>query len=510
MNIQKRTAESGDVYAYYIEKLHKYGAYQVIRVNQESKSICYIALDYLGNEPPELMSIESLQPYYRQAFRWNHNIVKELINNSPVPRDYLFIGQCSLKTDDKCNTFAGGWPKGLEYIYEERWKAFDENARAAYKKYCNSGDFVTVKGKMFRKNKIGLTDDLYQCLTEKDSLKDFPCIIFAEVNGYSGKLVKWCRETPLLAKLKLKNAGVELLDLSDTHLDHLELDLSGVKRLVLPESLVSLQIYGNISNELQIDDRLCAERIELRISAKSAHALRFGMNNVKISMLKIDDITELDLQPVAGAFPEVEDIRLDGRPGTLSNLRALGQMHGLKNIYVQDLFGYGSQDLDFLSELPGLRELDFDSIPKEAGVYLKKKWKGKLDICSITHLREEGWMRENLENPLRHWDGSEFVPAAAYKGAVKCYKDTKKSLEAAHDRAEIEMIVRQYTRKFNELNEKYDEFIETEEREDIFAAMQQLYEECILHGKCGETDETNAGITLGEIWNIMDGERDDW
>ena len=49
--------------------------------------------------------------------------------------------------------------------------------KSAYKKYSNSGDFVSIHGRMFRKNTGGLRDDLYQCLTEKDTLEEFPCIM---------------------------------------------------------------------------------------------------------------------------------------------------------------------------------------------------------------------------------------------------------------------------------------------------------------------------------------------
>ena len=61
----------------------------------------------------------------------------------------------------------------------------------------------------------------------------------------------------------------------------------------------------------------------------------------------------------------------------------------------------------------------------EAGLYLKKYWKGKLDRLSVTHLRDDGWLKDNLKNPLRHWDGKEFIPGGAYRSARKCYKDTE-------------------------------------------------------------------------------------
>ena len=82
-------------------------------------------------------------------------------------------------------------------------------------------------------------------------------------------------------------------------------------------------------------------------------------------------------------------------------------------------------------------------------------------------MRDSGWLADNIDNPLRKWDGSGFVPAAAYKRSFKCYKDTKKLLLNAENSEDVIEIVRQYTRNFNELNRKYGQFIETEEREDI-------------------------------------------
>lgn len=220
------------------------------------------------------------------------------------------------------------------------------------------------------------------------------------------------------------------------------------------------------------------------------------------------------MRQAAEQFPEAEYLILCGVPGIVTHMQEAGKLSGLRNLYCKDLFGYDERDMEALEGLRELRELDFDSVPKGAGLYLKKHWKGKLDRLSVTHLRDEGWLRDNLENPLRHWDGNEFIPEAAYRSARKCYKDTKKLLTEAMgraaDRKEIEEIVRRYTQSFNKLNDRYEEFIETEEREDIFMAMQRLYEECILQGEYGQADENAAPVTLSEIWNVMDEERENW
>ena len=481
---KQRKAKPGEVYAFYVELSGKYGACQVLAV--DGKSICYVLLDYLEEVPPEEDILERLKPYHRESFRHHHQVVKTGIENTPVPRDYLYIGRCELKSDPAWDSYSWKWPSGEDYYYEERWKSFDENARLAYKKYINSGDFVSVHGRMFRKNAGGLRDELYQCLTEKDTLEEFPCITYAEVQGYSGRLGRLMSTAPLLRTLRLRKAGVEVLDLGKTCLEDLELDMGGIGKLVLPENTRSLKLYGEIRPDLQIDDSLCGGKVNLELSLRRALPRRYGLSKVQVRRLRLTDIRELDMEQVAEQFPETEYLNMSGSPGTVTRMRAVGKLSGLRHFYGKDLFGYGAEDMEALESLRELRELDLDSIPKGVGLYLKKRWRGKLERLSVAHLREDSWLRDNLENPLRHWDGSEFIPGAAYRSAVKCYKDTRKRLSEAADRGE------------------------TEEREDIFAAMQKLYEECILHGECGQADERAAPFTLSQIWDIMDEVREGW
>ena len=503
-----RVAKPGEVYAFYIEILGKYGACQILAV--DGKMVCYVLLDYLEASLPDADILECLKPYHRESFRHHHQIEKTWIENAPVPWDYRYIGQCGLKCDPIKGHYSWKWPSGEDYYYEERWRAFDENAKAAYKKYINSGDFVFVHGHSFRKNAGGLRDDLYQCLTEKDTLDDFPCITYAEVQGYSEKLEKLLCTAPLLRTLRLKKAGVEVLDIGKTCLDNLELDMGGIRRLVLPGDTRSLKLYGEIHPDLQIEDSLCSGKIDLEISMKKASPQRYGLQKIQIRSLRLTDIMELDMEQIVRQFPETEYLNLSGSPGSIIHMRAVGELHRLRNFYCKDLFGYSAEDMEALEGLHELRELYFDSVPREAGLYLKKYWKGKLDRLNVAHLRDDGWLKDNLENPLRHWDGNEFIPGAAYRSVRKCYKDTKKRLLETTDRAGIEEAVRRYTQHFNKLNDRYEEFIETEEREDIFMAMQRLYEECILHGECGQADEKAAPMTLSEVWDVMDEVRENW
>ena len=103
------------------------------------------------------------------------------------------------------------------------------------------------------------------------------------------------------------------------------------------------------------------------------------MERLNVRVLGLSDVTGLPMEQVSSRFPEVESLRITGKPGMVIHMEAVGRLSGLRNLYCKDLFGYCAADLEALECIFELRELDFDSIPKEAGLYLKKYWKGRLD-----------------------------------------------------------------------------------------------------------------------------------
>lgn len=493
---QPRKAKAGDIYAYYIKKLNKYCLYQILNVDRNS--ICYTYLDYLEDDPPTADMLQNIHAYYLDRKNKKRRTEKSLIANTPVPHDYLYIGKTELKAAPKCEVYTGMWPSGEYYLQIEKWKDIDPETEKVYLKYKDSGEKVIINGVTYNKNKYRMCDDLYHAIIESRNAGDFPCITDADVSGYSDVLADF----PLLRRLHLKAPDCRSIDLGKTHIDYLEIDVSGVSSLILPPTMEYLKIYGKISDDFSIDDSLCSNSLCLTVVMNNTQIRRYGLSHVNIERLMLGDITELDLRQAAEYYPEIEKLILYGKPGNVSNFEAIGDLEKLEQLVCSDVFGYTAAEAAVLENLPNLYRLDLYSIPKEAGEYLKKHWKGRLDFLSVRGLRSDEWLKENLHEPLRHWDGSEFVPAAAYKKSVKCCKETKKMLLAAESREEIEEIVRQYTLFFNALNAKYDMFIETEEREDIFVAMQQLFEDCLA--------DKGIAITLDEVWNVMDEMREEW
>lgn len=498
-------AKAGGVYAFYIEELKKYGAIQVIDTN--NNSTCYITLDYLGEEVPQTSVLKNLEPFYKDCYCNRHIKVKQVIDRTDVPGNYIFAGIWPLVESDRDKAFFDDtWTQGECYIFEERWNLASEDARKNYKKYVNNVGFTNIKGKLFKNNTWCLDNELYKLFDENASLSVFPCLTSADICGYFPKLKNLIKTSPFLHSLKLDKPEAQTVDLTGTGLYNIATDITGVKKLLLPEETFQLTIYGSLKEELVVygNPVLKDKGIILHISLKDFNLPCIIYKDIKIRELWINDAREIDTGLIADKFPYIKKLYITGCPGIITNMHKIENLKSLQSVGFYDIFGYNGTDIQVLTTLKELREIELDSVPKDAGRYVKEHFKGVTDTLYVKNLRGSRWLSENIDNPLRSWDGSRYVPYEAYKKALKCYKDTRILLKEAENNEDVAETARQFTRTFNALNKKYREFIGTCEREDIFKAMGQLYNVCI------QGTEKENWITLEEIWDIMDETRKNW
>jgi hypothetical protein len=107
------------------------------------------------------------------------------------------------------------------------------------------------------------------------------------------------------------------------------------------------------------------------------------------------------------------------------------------------------------------------------GVYLR-----------VAKPRKPEWLAENLNNPLRDWDGREQISAAIYKKALAQYKATRRAvlavLASGHSAdvltPRLVELGEQFGEAFNELDERAG-FIETVEREELYDALDAIITE---------------------------------
>ena len=492
---QGRKPVEGAVYGVYVEELKKYGAYQILEVLKGS--ICYIVLDYLESAPPKEEILPDLRPFYRERFRYHHALAMEYISNDRIPSDYVFCGVCPPVTNKSCDVYGGDkWGYGIEYLFEMDWRQGDARQKENYKKYINGGEWVNLSKGSFRKNEPVLTTALYEAVEHNFSVELFPCVTDVAIEGANLGILDCIAGASLIRSFRWKSPQTEVLDFRKLQQIHsFELDGTGVKRIYLPDDVRYLKLTGKLQPELQI----IGKTIGLNLSMEDADLRDYGLSDVH--NLAVFKIKELDLGEIPLLFPELRELGLWGKPGIINNLEALEKLHFLRDLIIQDSFGFSAEDMKVLERISELRSVDLYSVPKEAGMTVRKTWKGKLDYLEVKRLRSDDWLKENLENPFRDWDGSEFVPAAAYKKTIQQYKKTKKQLEQAGTREDAVTAAKEYGLSFNRLNRQYDQFIETDEREDLFHVLESLYEDFLK--------DKNL-IDLDEFLDILDEIRDEW
>ena len=220
----------------------------------------------------------------------------------------------------------------------------------------------------------------------------------------------------------------------------------------------------------------------------------------RITNLRLTNIQNFSLKNIPSRFPSLTWLGLAGKPGFIHDLIEISELHELETLTIDELFGFCDNDFPRPENLPELWRLWVASIPANAGKAIKKLYKGKIQDFTATKLRSDEWLKENMNNPLRHWDGSEFIPKSKYNKSVALWKETRRRILEEANKTEIDFpaiknIAVEYIEGFNKLDRR-SPFIETEEREDIFTAFEQIL------------NEANISERREEIIQAMEEKRD--
>ena len=205
-----------------------------------------------------------------------------------------------------------------------------------------------------------------------------------------------------------------------------------------------------------------------------------------VRSLKSTGLSEVDCLRIASTFPNLKRLTLGGNLGQVTNAGMLNKLGRLRDLFISDLFGMTKSDCLLPIEVPNLEYLYLDSVPYEYASAMRSRWRSEAangTSVSITKARKPEWVQENLENPLRDWDGREHISSGRFKKAVAQFKKTRSEVLAAlsvesddSTLGRLEDVGRKYARAFNRLDGR-SPFIETEEREELFAALASAMDE---------------------------------
>lgn len=227
----------------------------------------------------------------------------------------------------------------------------------------------------------------------------------------------------------------------------------------------------------------------------------------------VEAIRSLDCATLPTMFPSAVSLSLKGDLGTLVNASALGRLPRLKALLITDLFGMTAKDSVRPEQLPSLDVLALHSIPTDYAAAMKRTWKAEVangtDV-TIRSGRKPEWVQENRDNPLRDWDGREHISSARYRTSVAQYRATRRAVIDTLARqsegtasATLTELGREFGDAFNRIDGTRAPFIETEEREELLAALAAAVRAAeSLHGRQfpHATDALVHGVDAVRQW----------
>lgn len=467
-------AKAGDIYCVYNKSLKKYTACQVTKIDDSGKKpqATIISLDWTSDELPKEEELALMKPLYIDYMYWGgtFNIKRVDVN---VPSNYVYVANVKPLNNEDTGTY-GGWNSGVEIYNQFKWLKIPKEQRDAFKAADASSEHVEFEGNRRRLNTHSENDNWHD-FDDALSLRVFPCLSSLTVTKWHKNLFEYLNSNPFIRELVIENHGKSSLDFSETSIDRLSVDMTGLDELILNDDLSMLFLLGEVKDGCKITSPSFGSDLILYCDG-SVPKIQ-GLEGLE--KLYIRTITELDIADILRAYPKLRELRLWGKPGNLINFAKISEFSELEVLTTMDLFGFTADEVPKPESLQKLYMLWMDSLPEDAAKEVKKLYKKRkgegLDLW-ITKPRKAEWLAQNLENPFRSWDGEEHITPANAKKAADIYRKTRavvvKLIEGAGKDIEkdAEALVRDYTEGFNKMDKKKP-FIDTVERDEVFTAL---------------------------------------
>lgn len=477
----KTSLQAGDVYALQEKETGKWFAFQVVQIGEKlgEEYAVYVDLDYWSDKKPGERDLKKMSYLTLNHHFWDNEIRHYWVPISFFPSNAIRIGEKAIKPLEECRAY-GDWPDGSQQKWTERWNKLPQDQVSAFKKaLTETSETIIVAGKEVKKNLYRLYDDTLSALSDFSELDKLPGLGSINTSEDYPQLFPFLERRYLIRELRWDNCRRKEVDLSRTHLEELEISGEEIESIILPPSMGKVTLKGKLSPNLKIHSPNDGYYMVLRVELQDDFLPDVGL--YRLTNLRLSNIQEFSLKRVSSRFPCLMWLGLAGKPGYISDVAEIAKLHDLETLTIDDLFGFSAEDFPRPDDLPNLKNLWLESIPAEAGKIIKRRYKNNVQDLSIIKLRSDEWLHENMNNPLRHWDGSEFVPKSKYTKSVALWKETRRRVLEEVKRPEVDFstlksIANDYVEGFNQLDRR-SQFIETEEREDIMNAFEQILDE---------------------------------
>lgn len=461
----------GDIFTSYHEMMGCYIACQITKEEADGYIAC-LYLDWTGTEPLRADQLKDLKPLYIDYMGWDNRLCLNNVDPLDMPLHYVLVGNVP-PISEESTTFTTDWEAAHEtsVMYEFRWRSIPEEQRKVYKAAKSSDKEVSFAGKKVPLRMWRVADDTTPFGDMKD-LRVLPCLSALILHQWHSGLLEYLRENPFIHELGFYVPECRQLDLRGSHLNKCDIDLADMEELWLNDDIDKMTLSNAETSRCHIHARKDGAYISLFFYK----SFRIYPELSDLHKLTIFEVAEVDMQSVVAVYPNLRRLFVSGKPGYIRNFSAVSHLRHLEELEIKDMFGFTAEDIPEPEKMEKLKVLFMDSVPEDTAKAAKKLY-GKLAKEGLVNLqiyrpRKAEWLAQNLNNPFRHWDGEEYIPAASAKKAVNQYKKTRKTLmkltgEQPQDMAEQALaVVKEYVRTFNKMR-----CIGTAEREEIYTAL---------------------------------------
>ena len=445
----------GDIYSLYLKRWNFYVSAQIV-VKDDSRGTIAVLLDIFSKEVPTLDALKKAKPFVLDHHYW-HKTNFYLYTGELWAFNPIFIGNSTpieTPTNEHFSTF------GMEqFSLQYQWNQLPDDFKNSFKEQSPRDKTIKISRS---ENK-----DFYTSL-----LQEKPLAYEVKSCIFDAQLQSFLKENQQVSDLELEEVDEAIVDISASGIYSIVIRDSHIEKIVLNHYIQTLCTLGDFSAIKEIVCPFEGELLHLRFSNFNSGYLKFkGFEEVRSLNIFSDKNYSVDIAEIADAFPKLEYLMINGENATLKNVEALTKLRNLESLWLSNLYDFDS----FVkkTEMPNLNSITLWSVPKVVADKVKKEFKG-IDELDIKQARTDEWIKANLDNPLRNWDGREGTKPSVAKKAMNAYTDAYKKLSANKDKDEALKTLENFIAIFNEIDEKHH--IDTLEREEIWDAFNILGE----------------------------------
>lgn len=465
-----QNAQIGDVFAYYLERYGVYCPCQVIYANENS--VAMVFFNHFSAEIPSLDSVQQSSILLKNHHSWNgdkfafcverdENVQFHFIEHSDI---IMSVGKQDVQENDDFSQidFQYAWQQLPPFI-QDHYHAMGQ----ILPQYQHIAEYANLNLSQLSRATIHLIEN--KTLSELREIKEkyyFSSSIQSQF--FNDDLRAFLMENPLITSFTFLQNVPKEVDISDTYLNHLMINISGVEKLILNRAMHNLNLMGDFSDLKEIICPFDGRLLHLSLSPYTQNVVHFlGLTSVQY--LRFDVHQSLDINFLKNKFINIQHLEIKeyGYGGRIENIMMLKDFNVLKGLSIDNCYDF--DEFPLLLDLPHLQKLHIKSIPKNIGDKIKKSFKSVHEL-KISQLRNEEWIQTHFKNPFKDWENKPNIP---HSKAMKAYADAYKKLSKdTLSQDEQLAILQEFLQIFQAIDKKWH--LDTLEREEVYSAYKML------------------------------------